>query len=207
MILQKATKGNGRRFVQAMTDYANDVLRHVKDCSIEQVPDPEDLIELRRNSIGVKPLFAFVEYGHDIELPDYVFDHVLIQEIQLLGIDWVLIQNDLISYPKDEEEGVNHNLISSYRLQGFGPQEAYDQLGSMLESIYNRFDMAVKELPCWGEHVDVEVERYVEGIKNCVKANLHWSFRTDRYFGSRKDDVKEQGRLEVLKKPSYLASR
>lgn len=204
---QKATTGNGRRFVEAMTNYANDVLRHVKDCSTEQVPKPEDLIALRRNSIGVKPLFAFVEYGHGIELPDYVFDNLLIQEIQILGVDWVLIQNDLISYPKDEEEGVNHNLISSYRLQGFGPQEAYDQLGDMLEKIYQRFDNAIKELPIWGESVDTEVGRYVDGIKNCVKANLHWSFRTDRYFGSKKDEVQRQGKLEVLKEPPYLASQ
>ena len=77
----------------------------------------------------------------------------------------------------------------------------------MLEKIYNRFDTAVKELPCWGEDVDGEIERYVEGIKNCVKANLHWSFRTDRYFGSKKHEVKEQGRLAVLKEPPYLANR
>lgn len=205
--LQKATKSNGRRFIQAMTEYSNNVLRHVEDCSSEQVPKPEDLIELRRNSIGVKPLFAFVEYGHGIDLSDYIFDHPLIQEIQVLGIDWVLIQNDLISYPKDEEEGVNHNLISSYRLQGMDPQEAYDQLGKMLEKIYTRFDEAVTALPDWGEEVNAEVERYVDGIKNCVKANLHWSFRTDRYFGSKKEEIKKNGKLEVMKEPPYLAGR
>jgi hypothetical protein len=147
MLSQKAPRGNCRRFIQALTVCATDVLRQVQDCSIEQVQKPEDLIKLRRNSIGVKPLYAFVEYGHNIELPDYVIQHPLIQEIELLGIDWVLIQNDLISYPKDEEEGVNHNLISSRRLNGMRAQEAYDHLGSMLEGIYQRFDESWTSFP------------------------------------------------------------
>lgn len=152
-------------------------------------------------------MYAFVKYGHSIDLPDYIFQHPLMQDIETLGIDWVLIQNDLISYPKDEEEGVNHNLISSCRLHGMDAQKASDHLGFMLEEIYERFDQVVEQLPLWGGRVDVEVRRYVEGIKNCVNANLHWSFRTDRYFGAKKCESQRTGRLEVLKSPPYLAGR
>jgi hypothetical protein len=65
----------------------------------------------------------------------------------------------------------------------------------------------VDQLPNWGEKVDAEVIRYVEGIKNCVKANLHWGFRTDRYFGHNREYVKKTGRLDILKMPTYLARR
>jgi hypothetical protein len=84
-------------------------------------------------------------------------------------------------------------------------QEAFDYLGSKLEKIYHRFDQAVAELPRWGNRLDDEIQTYVQGIQNCVKANLHWSFRTERYFGKSKDEVKETGLVDVLKIPPYLS--
>ena len=87
-------------------------------------------------------------------------------------------------------------------------QEAFDHLGSMLEKLYTRFDAAIAELPSWVEAVDVEVGKYVEGVKSgvksCVKANLGWSFHTDRYFGETKDEVKWAGKVDVLAEPLYL---
>lgn len=49
----------------------------------------------------------------------------------------------------------------------------------MLEGVYQRFDRLMCELPSWEDAVDAEVKVYLQGLKNCVKANLEWSFRTD----------------------------
>ena len=83
-------------------------------------------------------------------------------------------------------------------------QEAFDHLGSVLEKLYTRFDAAIAERSSWDEAVDVEVGKYVEGVKSCVKANLGRSFHTDRYFGETKDEVKRAGKVDVLAKPLYL---
>ena len=104
-----------------------------------------------------------------------------------------------------KEEGVQHNLISAKRAEGMQAQEAFNDLGAMLENIYTRFDSAIAELPFWGGAVDGQVQKYIEGVKLCVKANLDWSFRTGRYFGPKKDEVRMAGRLDVLTVPPYLS--
>lgn len=83
-------------------------------------------------------------------------------------------------------------------------QQAVDHMGAKLDQIYMRFDDAILELPSWEERVDQEVKRYIEGVKNCVRANLYWSFRTERYFGRMRKEVERTGKVDVLKHPSFL---
>ena len=181
-------------------------------------------VKVRRDSIGVRPLFVWVEFAHELELSDEAMDHHLIKEIETLGVDWVVIQNDMLSYRQEEvsqlydtigdsslltvttqEEGCCHNLISAGRLHGLGAQEVFDDCGSRLDKIYARFDEAVSELPSFGKAVDSELRRYVEGIKGIIKANLHWSFRTRRYFGLDGEVVKKTGKMDIQRTPSYLS--
>ena len=91
-----------RRFVKVITDYCMNVLQQVQSCSDEDVPKPDELIEIRRDTIGVRPLFVFVEYANGLDLPDDVFAHPLVKEIETLGVDWILIQNEILSYRQEE---------------------------------------------------------------------------------------------------------
>ena len=78
------------------------VLRQVQDCSESQIRSAEDMIVTRRDTIGVKVLHVFIEYTQELQIPDEVFDHPVIKEIETLGIDWIIIQNDMLSYPAEE---------------------------------------------------------------------------------------------------------
>lgn len=66
------------------------------------------MIEVRRDTIGVRPLFVFVEYAHELELPDEVLAHPRVKEIETLGVDWILIQNDVLSYRREEAWELQH---------------------------------------------------------------------------------------------------
>ena len=83
-------------------------------------------------------------------------------------------------------------------------QQAFDGLGTMLDERYRAFDAAIARLPSWGEAIDNDVQAYVEGVRNVVRANLNWSFRTERYFGKRKDEVKSTCLISVLQEPQYI---
>ena len=83
-------------------------------------------------------------------------------------------------------------------------QQAFDYLATMLDERYHAFDTVIASLPSWGEAIDNDVQTYVEGVRNVVRANLNWSFRTERYFGKRKDEVKSTCLIEVLRDPMYL---
>lgn len=63
---------------------------------------------VRRSSIGAQPLYALVEFGHQLDIPKAVFNHSLIQQIRVLGVDLILIQNDILSYRKEE---VSHGKL------------------------------------------------------------------------------------------------
>ncbi|GAB7336391.1 hypothetical protein MBLNU13_g09114t2 [Cladosporium sp. NU13] len=90
------------RYKCAMQEYCKGALRQVQDCSMDNARDVEDLLVLRRLSIGAEPLYALVEFGHQLEIPDYVLQNDMIKQIRLAGVDIILIQNDIISYRKEE---------------------------------------------------------------------------------------------------------
>ncbi|KAH8993902.1 terpenoid synthase [Lactarius hatsudake] len=45
------------------------------------------------------------------------------------------------------------------------------------------------KIPKFGEPVDTELARYVDGIGNWVRANDQWDFETERYFGKKALEV------------------
>lgn len=107
----KSGTGNAgvrERFMCAMQDYCNGALQQVQDCSTSHSRDPEDLLTVRRSSIGAQPLYALVEFGHQLDIPKSILDHPLIEQIRVLGVDLILIQNDILSYRKEE---VSHGKL------------------------------------------------------------------------------------------------
>jgi hypothetical protein len=60
------------------------------------------------------------------------------------------------------------------RLSGLGAQEAFDCIGNMLNSRYERWEKAISEVPDWGEGVKKDVDKYIQGVADVVRANLYW---------------------------------
>lgn len=77
------------RFAEAMRSYSAGVLSHVQDISSNYVPTLEEIIMVRRESAGIAPLYQLVEYAHDLNVPDEVFNDPKIQELEVLGSDMV----------------------------------------------------------------------------------------------------------------------
>ncbi|PYH95298.1 pentalenene synthase [Aspergillus ellipticus CBS 707.79] len=186
-----------RRFATTMGDYCNGCMAQVRKCSEAKLPSLEEMLSLRRQSAGVSPLFALVEYAHKLDLPDFVFECKSIQEIERIGIDLVLLQNDMLSYCKEERDGVSHNMVAICRHNGMPAQMAFNHIGNMLTERYRDWYLALAALPTWGERVDADVQQYIRGVQNVVRANLHWSFRSGRYFGQAHDKVRRTGQVTV----------
>ncbi|PNP85020.1 hypothetical protein FNYG_01545 [Fusarium nygamai] len=83
--------GARRRFALAMKQYTDGVVHHVKQFSANSIPSIQEMLETRRLSSGVTPLYHLIEYAHDIKLPDEVFQNPIIQRLELLGADFVLL--------------------------------------------------------------------------------------------------------------------
>lgn len=72
-----------------MRSYSAGVLRHVQDACSNHVPTLEEIILVRRESAGVSPLYHLVEYAHDLNVSDEVFNDPDIRELEVLGSDMV----------------------------------------------------------------------------------------------------------------------
>ncbi|KAK7441150.1 hypothetical protein Landi51_10353 [Colletotrichum acutatum] len=97
---------------------------------------------------------------------------------------YVLVDvNDILSYRKDLEQGVQHNLIALLKSQGHSTQEAIDEIGDMIDECYRDWYLALSKMPICGEKVDQEVIRYLDGCRDVALGNLHWSYESGRYLG------------------------
>ncbi|KAI0397527.1 isoprenoid synthase domain-containing protein [Xylariaceae sp. FL0594] len=172
---ERCTRGALRRYAQAMARYCAGALIHVEDFASNVAPTPEEMLAKRQLSSGVYPLFQLVEYAHALRIPDRVFEHWTIRELEELGSDIVAIINDLMSYIKEEADAVPHNLVAAARIGGLSAQEAFDYVGGMLDSRFERWERAVAQVPSWGNDVvDEHVRMYIDGVANTVRANLNW---------------------------------
>lgn len=65
-------------------------------------------------------------------------------------------------------------MVTVCQLHGLSTQQAFDTVGKLLENCYRRWEEVEASVPNWCPEVDVEVQRYIDGIKSVVKANLNW---------------------------------
>ncbi|PTB36255.1 hypothetical protein M441DRAFT_151771 [Trichoderma asperellum CBS 433.97] len=177
-------KGVRKRFALAMQGYCQGALVQIDNHFASKTPSLEEIVLIRRKSAGCKPLYHLVEYAHDLRVPDEVFDNPVIQELECLGMDMA--------------EGVPHNMVTVCCSSGMSLQNAFNTVGKLLEQRYQRWDKAEASVPSWGKEADVQVRKYVEGIKCVVKANLNWSFKSERYLGSNPAQVRSTRVLQLL---------
>lgn len=83
--------------------------------------------------------------------------------------------NDVLSYRKDLDLGVDFNLITLLmKKHCFSAQQAMDKIGEMIENCYRQWFLALADLPSYGEHVDREVMKFVDVCRAMAHGNLYW---------------------------------
>jgi hypothetical protein len=193
-----------RRFALAMAKYCRGALIQVDDSFTGRIPSLEEMVLTRRESAGVSPLYHLVEYAHDLHVPNDAFEDPIIAEMEVLGMDLVSISNDILSYRKEEREGVTHNMVAICRLNGLSAQAAFDEVGRLLTRRYERWN-DIESMFLGSKYANNRsVVRYVEGIKSVVQANISWSFKSQRYLGRQAEQVRITRKIEVESNPSFL---
>ncbi|OJZ82180.1 hypothetical protein ASPFODRAFT_701161 [Aspergillus luchuensis CBS 106.47] len=184
-----------QRFARSMQDYAESCIQQVIMQTRFQGSETlsvDEFIAMRRGSIATTPLFALFEYAYGLNIPDEVFECSSIKELERVSTEVTVIQNDIVSYRKEQVCAYNSNLIKIYLRDGFSVQAAFDEAGKLLATCYRDWYLALADLPSWGEDVDAQVQTYIEGLQNVVLANIHWSFRAERYWKSNAEIQKER---------------
>lgn len=100
---------------------------------------------------------------------------------------------------KAEPDAVPHNTIHVLqRERKLSVQEAFDFAGELLKQAVQRWYWTQQHLPSFGERNDVQVHRYLDGLLDQAKSNLHWSFASGRYFGKDSEEARRTMTLDIL---------
>ncbi|SCV58194.1 uncharacterized protein FFB14_15497 [Fusarium fujikuroi] len=190
------------RYVTSMKTYATGVLCQVLEDTNEHTASVYSMINMRRKVIGISPFYQFVELVHGLRIPSNVFEDPMIQKLQVLGEEMILLANDIISYAREEREGVTHNLVTVYRLQGLSAQDAFESVDRLLDERFFDWNNSVRQLPTWNDNIDQQISLYIQGIQRVVQANVSWSHHTARYKAGKLEEPARQ--IRVLANPRYL---
>ena len=94
-----------------------------------------------------------------------------------------------------------HNIVTVIMMQyGLDVQQAINRAGELSRDKMDRFYMLYQCLPRWVGPVDLEVQRLVDGMAQCVSGVMHWSYESQRYFGTSGLEVKKTRVLPLLPK-------
>ncbi|KAK5988326.1 (+)-eremophilene synthase [Cladobotryum mycophilum] len=125
-LCQKSSPETIQRFIKAMKDYCDNVLKQVDSISQDITPQLYDMLEVRSRSIAGWAMYVMIEYAHGLDIPSKVFDHPVIKELEVIVFKIIAIVNDIVSYSKEEANGVRHNMVAICRIHGFSAQDAFD---------------------------------------------------------------------------------
>lgn len=187
---QRSSPGLQYRWKRHLTLYCVGVLQQVGVQHRASRPTVEEYMDMRAGCVGAYPCIGLMEFAEQIDLPQYVMDHRSLEAISRITCDLVTLQNDLCSYRKDLIKGEDSNIIFILKDQGMSDQQAVDQIGEMLYDCYRRWHEALRNLPFWGENIDRDVLKFINGCRNIALGNLHWSLYTFRYLGTDGPEVK-----------------
>jgi hypothetical protein len=67
------------------------MVQRVADRRLKYIRSVEEYFEVRRETIGVKLSFALIEL--DMNLPDEVAKHPVVEELAILAIDMIILDN------------------------------------------------------------------------------------------------------------------
>ncbi|KAF8888381.1 terpenoid synthase [Gymnopilus junonius] len=159
------------RGIQTASANSQRLVHQAQYRDLHVVPSIETYLQIRRQTIGVYPSFAMIELPYD--LPAYVVNHPVVQDLARLSRDLIILDNDILSYNKEQaSEEIPHNLIT-------------------VVMYYEQCNLYQAIIPTWDPSVADMANDYLEGIANWVRSNNAWHFESGRYFGDKSKEIEK----------------
>ncbi|EIW79743.1 terpenoid synthase [Coniophora puteana RWD-64-598 SS2] len=189
-----------RHFMDSVTQYLKSVVTQAADRDANVCRNIHEYLLVRRETVGVR--VAFTPAEAPLSIPDDIFFHPSLQALSDCVIELVIIDNDIVSYNREQTTGdENHNLITVVRRElGCSLDDAFVWAARYHAEIQERFHSRMGSLPSWGPRMDDEVKQYVEGMAYWVRGNHAWSYEGQRYFGSRGVEIQKTRKVPLLDK-------
>lgn len=155
-----------------------------------RVPDPVDYVEMRRETFGSGLTTALARMAHGNLVPDEVYDHRVMRQIDNAAQDYACFVNDVFSYQKEiEYEDEVHNMVFvMQRYLGCDRLAARDVVNAlMVERMHQFGHLTAVDLPalCADLGLDprarAKLYGYAEKLKDWMAGILQWHLAVGRY--------------------------
>ncbi|MET3877673.1 hypothetical protein [Chitinophaga sp. OAE865] len=172
-----------RKYCMHMTDYLNECFFEI-DMQIDGLMPSIGRYYKERPYTGFYIMFPLVAIFEKLDLPDEVYDHSVIGEIELVLNLLGCLSNDLHSIAREaklEKPGFNLIFIAQKELN-LSHDAAVQYVINEHKKHLRRFKQLRRELPHWGEYIDEQVDRYIDGLYTIVRGYDDWAvIDTGRY--------------------------
>jgi germacradienol/geosmin synthase len=177
-----------------------------------RIPDPIDYVEMRRSAFGSEVTSALARMGSLDVVPQGIYQHRVLRELETAAMDYAAFTNDLFSYQKEiEYEGEAHNLVLVVEnFLGVDRLTARDVVADLMTARMRQFEhLADHELPALlAARPDLTPEaraaltRQADDLKEWMSGILEWHLSCDRYTEAGLERAREvPGRRAV---PDHL---
>ncbi|KAG6867460.1 hypothetical protein C0993_002527 [Termitomyces sp. T159_Od127] len=203
LISQCSSAAARSRLVKSLEAYTISVVQQAQDRALDYVRDIDEYLPVRRRTIGVKPAFVVLEFC--LNLSDQILEDPIIQRLTNVCVDLIILSNDLYSYNIEQARGDGgHNLVTILiQHKHFSLTEAMTWIGNYASKLVHSLLNDLNHIPYFGEEHQADVERYVNGMGNWVRANDCWHFESGKYFGMDGLEI-QKSRMVILLPQQWL---
>ncbi|WLG46840.1 terpene synthase family protein [Pseudomonas sp. FP1740] len=167
------------RFTQHIIDFLDAYAWECDNRRDNRVPSVEEYLAWRQATGAVLPCFDLLIPTLGIELDELDFSVHELGVLEFLACEIITLSNDLVSYHKEIKAQDFHNLVTIYTRDGFSTQSAMERVVQKIELDIAEFDRVAKlQLSV---RPNVNLVRYISGLKNWTTSNFYWSTVSARY--------------------------
>ncbi|OCB85493.1 terpenoid synthase [Sanghuangporus baumii] len=180
-----ASPSSQRHMLEALIPYLNSLVEQARGRVTGPYPSISVYLGSRRLNVGTQP--SFVPLGLGMDMIDEVFYHPVMVELTGYITDLVILDNDLVSYNKEQAIGDDHDNILTVVMNEYNVdvQGAIQWAVSYHSEVKMKFLDGLDRVPSWDPDMDRQVRQYLHGLANWARGNHCWSFEGGRYFGDK----------------------
>ena len=91
--MENCKPGPAHRFKETLEQFFESVNLQAQDRDANQIPDLESFIDIRRDTSGCKSTFDLIEYAYDLDVPQEVLEHPVLEALKQGSNDLVAWSN------------------------------------------------------------------------------------------------------------------
>ncbi|KAJ7274930.1 isoprenoid synthase domain-containing protein [Mycena rebaudengoi] len=200
LALETASPTAAKHFVQCFSGYLESVVEQAQTRDSATVLTLDEYMKQRTRNVGVLPLFVLHELAFD--LPDGVFYHPVINNLRDCVVKMLILDNDMLSYNKEQAVGDDLNNILTIAMQelNLDLQAAIAWACARHAELRAMFLEQLNNMPVFGADIDMYVQEYVLGIANWARGYHCWQFEGGRYLGDKGLEVQRSRQVRMLPK-------